>query len=402
MTSESPLHYPADYYDGRSARRRQVAATLSPLGLSLRGADGKTVLWPYASLRLSPGGFAGQPVQLEHEIREADGVRVEILSVQHPQFLDALKEKYPDGLPGEWNLPRHQGKRRLLVFASLVLIPAILFGLWRFAIPALADRVAMTVPVSWEEKLTEKILEVWNLDEQPAPDPKVQQAVDAIMQRLLDTVPDQPYSFKVYIIDRKAVNALALPAGTIVVFQGLLNATQTPEELAGVLAHEIQHALMRHSTRGLVRQAATGMAMALIMGDAGQVLQGAVGVADELDSLRHSRSMEREADREGMKMILAAKIDPEGMVRMFQTLKKEEGKYMERIASGTGSEEEEAGEWTEFLSTHPAGSDRIARLRQIAAESAGTEILPLLPKMDWTRMHKKLKSKTEKALEEEE
>ena len=84
---------------------------------------------------------------------------------------------------------------------------------------------------------------------------------------LLSAVPDQPYNFRIYVHPSKTVNALALPGGTIILFQGLINITDTPEELAGVMAHEFQHVLKRHSTRGIIRSEAINIFATVVSGD---------------------------------------------------------------------------------------------------------------------------------------
>src|SRR2546422_11543762 len=73
-----------------------------------------------------------------------------------------------------------------------------------------------------------------------------QATVDAIVARLVVRAPDT-YRIRVTIVDHPAVNAFAAPGGHIVVLRGLLERTRTPEELAGVLAHEIQHVYHRRS-----------------------------------------------------------------------------------------------------------------------------------------------------------
>jgi predicted Zn-dependent protease len=76
--------------------------------------------------------------------------------------------------------------------------------------------------------------------------------VSPIVDRLQPA--DSPYRFEAIIADDPAINAVAVPGGWIVVNQGLLRRTRSPEEQAGVLAHEMQHILQRHTTNGILRQ----------------------------------------------------------------------------------------------------------------------------------------------------
>lgn len=76
------------------------------------------------------------------------------------------------------------------------------------------------------------------------------QALAAVARQV---VGDDTASYRFHLADDKRVNAFAVPGGDIVVNRGLLAATRSPEELAGVLAHEIQHLALRHSLQGVAR-----------------------------------------------------------------------------------------------------------------------------------------------------
>jgi predicted Zn-dependent protease len=170
----------------------------------------------------------------------------------------------------------------------------------------------------------------------------------------------------VVVVNQAQVNALAAPGGTIVVFRGLLERTRTPEELAGVLAHEVEHVLRRHATRAVIQHASTGLLVAAITGDMTGPLAYGLESARVLGQLQYSRRAEEEADREGMKLLLAARIDPEGMLGFYRQLDEREH---DRAA-------------LRYLSTHPSTRDRLRHLRELAA-SAKQSPLPLLPGQNW-------------------
>ena len=92
--------------------------------------------------------------------------------------------------------------------------------------------------------------------------------------------------------------------------------------MAGVLAHEIQHVAQRHATRALVRQASTGLLLAAMTGDASGVFVYGVEAARTLGTLRYSRQAEEEADLEGLRLLVAAGIEPAGMVTFFESLRR--------------------------------------------------------------------------------
>ena len=210
------------------------------------------------------------------------------------------------------------------------------------------------------------------------------------------------------------VNAMALPGGTIIVFQGLINVTETPEELAGVLAHEFQHVLKRHSTRGIIRSEAINLFGLIISGNSDSITSVILQAGGIFEFLRFSRTLESQADAEGMKMVLATQIDPRGMVRIFEKLeeaqhrqlksgKKDKKKADSEEKSPEKDSEEDAPdgkrregeesrtpEWMKYLSTHPAGEDRVEVLKKMA-EASTAKPRPLLPDFDWKSMHRETK-----------
>jgi predicted Zn-dependent protease len=169
------------------------------------------------------------------------------------------------------------------------------------------------------------------------------------------------------------VNALAVPGGYVVVFRGLLERTVTPEEMAGVMAHELQHVLHRHATRAVIQDASTGLLLMALTGDVTGPLAYGLQTARTLGDLRYSRRAEEEADTDGMKMMLAARLDPAGMITFFERIRKEEGAAPRALT---------------YLSTHPLAADRLQRLKAMAAAWTGTPE-PLLPGDRWADVAKR-------------
>ena len=118
-----------------------------------------------------------------------------------------------------------------------------------WGIPAAAAILAAHVPVSWEERLGQAAVEQLTASRRRCVDPEREAAIDAIVKLLLAPRPSVPYTFRVTVVDDQTVNAFAVPGGQVILLRGLLERTRTPEELAGVLAHELQHVLQRHATR---------------------------------------------------------------------------------------------------------------------------------------------------------
>jgi predicted Zn-dependent protease len=199
-------------------------------------------------------------------------------------------------------------------------------------------------------------------------------AVKEMTTRLTDQIANSPYQFTVTVVKSPVVNAFALPGGSVVVFTGLIKEAKSPEEVAGVLGHELNHVLQRHGMERIVKTLGVMAVAAIVFGDQ----QGLIGLAKQLGveiiTLKYNRDQETEADLTGLRLLHKAKVDPAGMIAFFERLAQSE-KEKERV---------------ELLSTHPMSTARAERLK---AE------LKTLPKFspepfafDWEKVQGALKS----------
>ncbi len=356
----------AFYLDGHTATRHRARVRLLRLGLEVTTPEGWTRLWPYDEIRQTQGFYEGEEVRLER-----GGELSEALLIPDPGFLVSLHEVAPQ-LGARFHDPGRRGRRIRLTILAAVAVVGITGALYLWGIPALAAVVAPSVPVAWEEELGRSAVAHLAAPELRCEDPRRQQALDAIVGRLAATVPRSPYTFRVFVVNRPEVNALAAPGGYIVVFRGLVDRAGSPEELGSVLAHEMQHVLRRHTTRALIQRTSTGLLIAALTGDMTGPLAYGLQSARVLGQLQYSRRAEAEADTEGMKMLLAARIDPAGMIGFFEGLMK--GDRQSRTV-------------LKYLSTHPSTGDRIARLRALAAQASGAPV-KLVPDYDWEDVRK--------------
>ncbi len=357
------MHYewPAYYLDGQTAIRHPCSVRLMREGLEVVTAGGSRRFWSYRELRQTQGFYEGEEVRLEH-----GGELAETLLVPDAKFLASLHEAAPQ-LGGRFHDPGRRGSRARLTVLAAVAVVGITGALYLWGIPALAAVVAPRVPVGWEEALGHSATRHLAPPELRCEDPRRQQALDSVVARLAAAVPRSPYTFHLYVVNRPEVNALAAPGGYIVVFRALLERTRTPEELAGVLAHEMEHVVERHATQAVIQHASTGLLLAALTGDMTGPLAYGLESARVLAQLQYSRRAEAQADEGGMKMLLRARIDPTGMIRFFQELVKDDKQPRAALR---------------YLSTHPTTADRIEHLKGLAAAASGPPV-PLLPDADW-------------------
>lgn len=165
--------------------------------------------------------------------------------------------------------------------------------------------------------------------------------------------PDYPYTFKV--VAEPSINAFALPGGPIYVHSGLISAADNEAQVAGVLAHEVAHVALRHSTNQVSKQYAFQIPIALAagaLGDRGGVLSmiSQLGISFGLNSvfMKYSRDAEKDADLIGTRVMSSVGYDPIQMARFFEKLEAESG-------GSRGSQ---------FFSDHPNPGNRVAYVQE--------------------------------------
>ena len=160
-----------------------------------------------------------------------------------------------------------------------------------------------------------------------------------------------PYNF--HVVSSGEINAFALPGGSVFVNLATITAAESEAQLAGVMAHEISHVVMRHATCNITKQQKYALGYGLAQLGAGLLLGGnssaaslsqqAIGSVAGLQFLHMSRDSEKQADLLGTDTLYDAGYDPRGMPQFFEIL---QGKY------GQGS--------AQFLSDHPNPGNRTA------------------------------------------
>jgi Zn-dependent protease with chaperone function len=333
--------WPGWYYDGRTARREPVTVMIGPGGIGLLGEDGRVRFWPFEELRQTQGAFAHEPVRLE---RGDDAP--EALVVDDRAFLGALRAAAPHR-SGRFRGRRQLGRQARLATAGTVAILGAALATYLWGVPALAAHLADNVPAAWEERIGEQAAAELTAGLGRCEDPALQRAIEQMAAALARAAGLSPDAFRFHVADDSLVNAFALPGGTIILFRGLIELAETPDELAGVLAHEMQHVALRHSTQALLRELPVRILIAGLAGDA-PTLGQALHAAATLRSLHFSREAEREADRTAAAMLAAAGADP-GALATFLT-------RLEREDAGVPA----------YFSTHPPTRERVSALATLA------------------------------------
>jgi predicted Zn-dependent protease len=167
--------------------------------------------------------------------------------------------------------------------------------------------------------------------------PVVDSALTAIHSRLENGLDEKRYEYKLEVFDNDMVNAFALPGGIILISRGMIDFTESPEELAAVIAHEMAHVEKSHSLNRMVKN----LSLQLLLSDNKMVI---AEVAKMVSSTTYDRKQEREADLFAMELLEKTKTDPRILGTFFSRLTEEENKLPEVFR---------------FISSHPDLKERV-------------------------------------------
>jgi predicted Zn-dependent protease len=329
---------------------------------------------PFDQLALEAGGFDHD--QLVVKWMQDGATRT--LYVRDADAIAAFRRSAPPELLAHFDrtavsVRQARATRRTVLLAVAGLLLALGAGAW-LGSDALVTRAVGLIPVEWEKQIGDSAMQDVLAREQIVREGPAVEAVKEMTARLTGEIPNSPYHFTVTVVKSPVVNAFALPGGSIVVFTGLIREAKSPEEVAGVLGHELNHVLQRHGMERIVKTLGVMAVAAIVFGDQ----QGLIGLAKQLGveiiTLKYNRDQETEADLTGLRLMHKAKVDPAGMIAFFERLAQSE-KERERI---------------ELLSTHPMSTSRAERLK--AELKTLPKFLPEPFAFDWDTVQASLKS----------
>ncbi len=341
---------PALLHDGVTAMPVAVQARLLPEALRLTRPDGTSEDWPVGALR--------EIDRMDWEIRIARAGAPQRLVVRDATMMDAL-----DKALGPWRIDQ-EAARWMRVMKTAFLVPLLGATLW-FGWPPLADLLARSVPASWEQRIGDTVAASLTQGTARCTAPGGVAALERLSARLAAAAGlDRPPV--VQVVDTGLVNAFAAPGRQVIIHRGLIDAATSPDEVAGVLAHEFGHLHHRHGLRNVARAMGVGAFVSILTGGSDF---GAVA-ATLLVTISYTRGFEAEADVFAAETLGRGGIGVEGLARFFDR------------AAGVGR----AGRFARrYLDTHPDPAERAAWLR---AQGGGTTDAPVLTAEEWLALRK--------------
>ena len=268
----------------------------------------------------------------------------------------------------------------------------IVIGLMVLITPgSLISPTVFSITIKEEEEMSRQMMAMIYKHLDVIDDPVIVPYVNKIGQRILASLPQQPFKYQFHVINDDIYNAFATPAGHIFVYTGLLNAMQEEEELAGIMGHEIAHVYCRHISQKIERSkkismaTLAGVAAGVLMGlggageAAGAVTMGSMA-AGQTAELAYSRENEMQADQLGVEFLAKAKYNPSGLLKILKKI---------RSKSWFGS-----NQIPTYLMTHPAVEDRIAFISSwIESYNENSKPIPLIKPDEFVRIHTRVETR---------
>ncbi len=346
----------SDLPDGR----RQGTLSIEEGGLRfIATSDEMSILLPLDGLTLRITGIHHEILNLAHPRHPELAIVSEALSLlDHPRL-----RQHPE-LAAQMAGAKVRHTRGRLVLPGCIALPILLLLLlWALADP-IVSWIADRIPASVETELGDLLFKSLEGQMVSVEDDALERQLDELVAPLLAVVPNPGYRFELHLVDDPSLNAFALPGGHLVLHTGLVLAAETPEEILGVVGHELAHVTERHALRQTLSSAGLLVVFQSLFGDFSGLAAAATEGGYRLLVLKHSRRHELEADDEGWRLLIAARLDPRGMIRFFERLE-------EAMAALPGVAELDGS--LNFLSTHPLTSERRERLLERWQELEGSQ-----------------------------
>lgn len=342
---------PAIYFDGRTARRREVLLTVAGEQLRLSGGEVELSV-PLAACCLGESlGGAPRLLSLPDgaccEVPEAGSAAVQAA-------VAALAEALGPAAGGQGLVMRLQ-RRWAWAAAALALTVGLLGAGYQWGLPWAAARVAPLVPVAVSRHLSDLALQALDgsvLQPSALSAARQQSLRDQVAARLGHQPGVPAYTLHFRAAPRVGANAFALPSGDIVVLDPLVKLAGDDREIVAVVAHELGHVAYRHGLRQLLQSSVVAFVVGVYLGDVSSLASGFGALV--LES-RYSRGFEFEADRYGAQRLLAAGISPQVL-----------GTMLSRLEASHRRPNQDGSSQGDLLASHPDTAQRIVTLRTLS------------------------------------
>ncbi len=342
------------YADGRAAVTHPAECDLGKGADELKFRIGETEhVWTYANLRRADDGAS----RVVLKRRPDTGERLYFEADAEADLRIAAPELFQRRAFGVEGLP---------VIGGLGAAAWSIAALFLLGVPLAAEPIAGAIPTRYREQIGEiSWSQVEAVTEQCDDSDEASRILNDLAYRMMvASNVAQRDEIWISVVYAPFPNAFALPDNSVIVTSELIQMAEHPDELVGVIAHEIAHIEHNHIMKNIVRSVGAGIFFDVVFGGSGAGQMIAIASVN-LAGLRFSRDDETDADSRGLDYLEASGIDTAGIARLF-----------DRFSEHT---EEAGGDIPTLLSSHPATAERAAAAR--ARSRAG--LAPSLSEADW-------------------
>jgi|TARA_Y100000294_G_C8559361_1_gene338481 Zn-dependent protease with chaperone function len=323
----------ADCFDGRKSEKQRVRLNFSQKDIVRVITDQGERNYPVQEIVVSP-----RLGRTARRLEMPDGM---VCEVSDNDAVDKFFRLSDTEVPGRL-IDKLESKLRYVIIA-VVITSLVVWGAISYGIPVLAKHVAFMIPVTASSALGGDALAVLDktiFSESKLGDTEVKEA-KALFSRVTNKA-DPEYRFRLEFRQGTNIgpNAFALPTGTIIVTDELVQLIEDDHELESILAHEVGHVVYRHSLRQLIQASTISLVIMAVTGDISTVAVMAGSLPTLLTETYYSREFEREADEYSYEYLTNNGISPVHFTNIFNRMSNSE--------KGVG-----------FLSTHPSVDERL-------------------------------------------
>lgn len=339
------------HYDGRTGTRWLVTLTDDGDRFRLTADDGETGPYRWTDL-IPPEADAGGD---SYRLKGAPGWRI--------GFVAPPSETIVAKLP---TIRRYGGFFDRVGLWPAAAVSACVAALVVVGVLRTPPLIARLVPASVEQRMGD--LMVGDFGRRGCDTPAGSAALDTLVERI---DPNDPHR-EVHVVAIPMVNAVTLPGGRVVIFSGLLQQASSPDEVAGVIGHELGHVAHHDVTEALIRQFGLSVLLGGMEGHVG-------GYTNALLATAYSRRAEANADRYAMGLLRDASVSPAPTAAFFH-----------RLSHGAGRSER----MFTYVASHPVSADRAVAFA--ASGAKGATYRPTLDAAQWSALKAICAGKSEK------
>lgn len=351
----------AIFFDGETARERAVTVERVAAELHFHGESTPLTRWPITGLHPIDPPSPGQPFRLTHDKQK--GSR---LILRDEAFIADLIAAN-GALKGGYSL-RHLGQVLGWTVGGL----AVAAALGWLAMSFLPQHFARFLPDDWRNRVGGQIVASLVGNSRKCETPAATEAWAAMIAALAEGNPNLP-PVSVSVYDVPVMNAFAAPGGKIVITGELLKQTESPDEVAGVLAHEIGHVARLHPEAQMVRL--TGIQVLASVITNGGSGEWAGNIAALAAVFRYSREAEREADEYARAAMQVASIDPTALKRFFEKVLKLEKGAANPDQAQSAAKPTALEKIGNIFATHPGTEERIKDIQPLPTGRAPVKVM---------------------------